>query len=56
MEHICCPEKVFKEIAWPLKIVAPIFFTVRIVNKHSITQVWATLNSDGMPNFLHIPE
>jgi SAM-dependent methyltransferase len=56
MEHEYNPEKSFKEIARTLKPGGAHIFTVPIINKFKETLVWATLNSDGEPNFLHKPE
>lgn len=56
MEHVYHPERVFSEIARTLAKDGAHIFTVPIINKHAKTQVWATLNPDGTPNFLHAPE
>lgn len=56
MEHVYHPELVFSEIARTLAKGGAHIFTVPIINKHSKTEVWATLNPDGTPNFLYKPE
>jgi hypothetical protein len=56
MEHVYHPELVFKEIARTLKKGGAHIFTVPVINKHFKTEVWATLNPDGTPFFLHKPE
>lgn len=53
LEHIYHPEIAFKEIARILAKGGAHIFTVPIINKHKNTEIWATLNSDGSPNFLH---
>lgn len=56
MEHVYNPDRVFSEIARTLATGGAHIFTVPMINKYSKTEVWATLNSDGTPNFLHLPE
>jgi SAM-dependent methyltransferase len=56
MEHIYEPDKAFKEIHRTLKPGGAHIFSVPIINKHKPTQVWATKNTDGTPNFLYEPE
>lgn len=56
MEHVYHPDRVFCEIARTLATGGAHIFTVPMINKYAKTEVWATLNSDGTPNFLHSPE
>jgi len=56
MEHIYHPDRAFSEIARTLSSGGAHIFTVPIINKHEKTEVWATLNPDGTPNFLHSHE
>lgn len=56
MEHIYNPSHAFNEIARTLKPGGAHIFTVPIINKHNNTEVWATQNADGTPNFLKNPE
>lgn len=56
MEHVYHPDRVFYEIARTLATGGAHIFTVPMINKYAKTEVWATLNSDGTPNFLHSPE
>lgn len=56
LEHVYDPSSVFREIARTLKPGGAHVFTVPLVNKHRSTQVWATRNSDGSPNFLYEPD
>ena len=56
MEHVYDPSAAFREIARTLKPGGSHVFSVPLVNKHQPTQVWATRNRDGSPNFLHEPD
>lgn len=56
LEHVYDPARVFIEIARTLKPGGSHVFSVPLVNKHRPTQVWATRNADGSPNFLHEPD
>ena len=56
MEHVYDPATVFREVARTLKPGGAHIFTVPIVNKHSPSQVWATMKDDGSPRFLHEPD
>lgn len=56
LEHIYDPAAVFREIARTLKPGGAHIFTVPLVNKHRPTQVWAVMNDDGSPQFLHEPD
>jgi len=56
MEHVYNPEKAFREITRTLKNGGAHIFTVPIVNKYNMTEVWATKGEDGEPVFLKTPE
>ncbi len=56
LEHVYDPAQAFKEIGRTLKPGGAHIFTVPLVNKHQPTQIWATRNADGSPNFLHTPD
>lgn len=56
MEHVYDPARAFQEIARTLKPGGSHVFSVPLVNKHQPTQIWATRNPDGSPNFLHEPD
>lgn len=56
MEHIYNPCKAFSEIARTLQEGGSHIFTVPIINKHKKTEIWATKNEDGSPNFLQTEE
>lgn len=56
MEHVYHPDRVFREIARTLAKGGAHIFTVPLINKYAKTEVWATLNPDGTPNFLYSPE
>ena len=56
LEHVYDPARVFQEIARTLKPGGAHIFCVPLVNKHRPTQVWATRNQDGSPNFLYEPD
>lgn len=56
LEHVYEPRIVFREIARTLKPGGAHIFSVPLVNKHIPSQIWATQNADGSPNFLHEPD
>ena len=56
MEHVYDPSSAFREIARTLRPGGSHIFSVPLVNKHQPTQVWATRNPDGSPNFLNEPD
>lgn len=56
LEHVYDPAKALREIARTLKPGGSHIFSVPLVNKHHPTQVWATRNADGSPNFLFQPD
>lgn len=56
MEHIYNPAKAFQEIARTLKHGGAHIFTVPLINKTNPTEIWATKNENGTPNFIHTPE
>ena len=56
LEHVYDPASVFREIARTLKPGGAHVFCVPLVNKHRPTQIWATRNLDGSPNFLYEPD
>lgn len=56
MEHVYDPSSAFREIGRTLKPGGSHIFSVPLVNKHQPTQVWATRNPDGSPNFLYEPD
>ena len=56
LEHVYDPARVFIEIARILRPGGSHVFSVPLVNKHLPTQIWATRNSDGSPNFLYEPD
>lgn len=53
MEHVYKLSSAFREIARTLRPGGSHIFSVPLVNKHQPTQVWATRNQDGSPNFLY---
>jgi len=55
-EHIYHPKPAFREISRTLAPGGSHIFTVPLINHHMPTEVWATQNSDGSPNFLKEPE
>jgi Methyltransferase domain len=56
MEHVYNPDAVFREIARTLKPGGAHIFTAPLVNKHKASQLWATKNADGSPQFLFEPD
>jgi hypothetical protein len=56
MEHVYDAEKAFSEIARTLKKGGSHIFTVPIINKHKKSEVWATIDANGNPDFLDKPE
>lgn len=56
MEHIFDPEAAFKEIARVLKPGGAHIFTVPLINKTRITEVWASRDESGQIIYHHTPE
>ena len=56
LEHVYSPAAAFREIGRVLRPGGAHIFTVPLVNKHRPSQIWATLNDDGSPNFLVEPD
>lgn len=56
LEHVYDPASAFREIARTLKPGGAHIFSVPLVSKNRPTQVWATRNQNGTPNFLHEPD
>ncbi|OGW46080.1 MAG: methyltransferase type 11 [Nitrospirae bacterium RBG_13_41_22] len=56
MEHIFDPARAFAEIARVLKPVGAHIFSVPLVNKERLSEVWARRDEDGGISYLHEPE
>lgn len=56
MEHIFDPEAAFKEIARVLKPGGAHIFTVPLINKNRITEIWASHDEKGQIIYHHEPE